>query len=159
MIILNHSIMRFHVHITSELEICMKEPWLMRNNRVIIISSIEFVLIITLFVCRYLFVMSERPVLLSLCDGFCMAGCIYIILSIIVLAVAKGALDGFFYICHIIANMFAKEKAMQGKPRYISYFDFLATVQHKNRHPKIFAIVGTISFLISLVILLLYNAL
>lgn len=153
--------MPFHVNIPLVCRIGdpMKETWLKRNIRVIIISAIELVLIIIFFVCRYLFVKSEHPVLLSLCDGFCMAGCIYIILSIFIFAASKGALDGFFYICRIIANMFAKEKTMQGKPRYISYFDFLATFQHKKSHPKVFAIVGVLSFLISLALLLLYNVL
>lgn len=136
----------------------MKESWLKHNYRIIIIVAIELALISIFFICRYLFVKSDHPILLSLCDAFCMAGCIYILVSIIVFATSKGALDGFFYFCRIVANMFAKEKAMNGKPRYISYFDYLATIQRKKTHPRLFAASGAAAFLISLVLLMVYNS-
>ena len=134
----------------------MKNIQLKRRYKIMILSAVQLAIILIVFFIRINTIYANNPVLIGLCDGFVTGGAIYLIWAVVSLAISKGGLDGLFYICRITANLLAPEKSLQGKPVYISYHDFLQTLEHRPGNAKLYALIGGISFAVSLILYLLY---
>jgi len=135
----------------------MKNVQLTYRQKVMLIIVIHLAIILGVFFVRLNTLHAEHTVLVSICDGFAIGGAMYLICAVISIATAKGGLDGVFYICRIVANLFSSEKSLQGKPLFISYYDFLKGLEHRPSNAKLYAIIGGISFAISLILYLLLN--
>ncbi len=125
----------------------------------LLIVAGEILLIGILFIARKHTVQSMHPFLLCLCDGTCAAGLLYLLLSVILWAHAKGALDGVSYIFRTFARLFASERALRGRERYISFYDYVNSIEHKPGYASVFALVGAAAFAVSVVLYLIYRTL
>ncbi len=122
-------------------------------------TVVELLLIGVFFTIRLLNTQAARPILLSLCDGFCIAGLLYLFWALLTWASDRGELDSFYYMCRIAANMLASERTMQGKPRFISYLEFRDSREPRKRNRKPIILLGGASFAVSLVLFLIYKLL
>ena len=130
----------------------MERKQISRRGKAVIMIIVQTVIVLGVFFLRLSYLRSGHPVLHSLCDGFFVGGASFLGAGLISAAAARGGLDGFFYVCRIVANMFSTEKAMQGKPRFLSYSEYQRT---QGKHPgngKLLLLIGGASFAVSAVL-------
>lgn len=136
----------------------MKEFLKRERKPLIIISAFAFGIVLILFFLRLSVVQVAHPVLLCACDALTITGLIYLIWSVVSLFISKGGLDALFYIARLAANVFASDRTLAGKPRFVSYHKFLSTIEHKPSRCKLFLFVGSISFVIGIILFLIYGS-
>ena len=136
----------------------MKKVQLSPRGKVILAVSAQLIIVFVIFMLRFASVQGRFRFLVCLCDGLFIGGGIFLIWGIVSWAISKGGLDGLFYICRIVSNLLTPERIMQGKPRYISYYDFVKTQERHPSNMKMYLIIGGSAFVISAVLYFAYNA-
>ncbi len=137
----------------------MKKRRLSRKGKIIVMLSIQAAIILAVFFLRLSSLQSKRPWLQSLCDGTFAGGTAFLGAGLISAAASKGGFDGFFYICRIAANMFAPERTMQGKPRFVSFSEYLRTQEKREYAWKPLLIIGGAAFAVSAVLYAVFTRL
>lgn len=121
-----------------------------------LIGIAAIVLFIVVFILRLMVVHAHHPVLLCICDGFSITGLVYLLISVITFAISRGTFDGLFYVFRILANLFSSEKALGGKPRFISFYDFVKSQEHRPSRAKTFLLIGAVFLVISIILFIIY---
>lgn len=137
----------------------MKKRKLSRKGKILIMLTAQAAIILAVFFLRLASLQSEHPWLQSLCDGIFAGGITFLGAGLISAAASKGGFEGFHYLCRIAANMFAPEKAMQGKPRFIPFSEFLRTQEKREFAWKPLLIIGGAAFAVSAVLYAVFTRL
>lgn len=130
----------------------MKKPRLSHRGRIILLLSVQTAIILGVFFLRLAALQSKHLWLQSLCDGLFAGGTVFLAAGLISVAASRGGLDGFFYICRIVGNMFLPERAVQGRPRFISFSEYLQSQEKREYAWKPLLIIGSASFAVSAVL-------
>ncbi len=136
----------------------MKKSGLTPRGRVVLAVCVQIALVLIVFLLRRAWGMPGRAALVALCDGFFIGGVLYLFWALISWGASRGGLDGFFYLCRIIANMLSSDALLQGRPRHISFYDFTKSREHEPSHAKLFILIGLVSIVLSAVLYVILRA-
>ncbi len=121
--------------------------------------SVQAAIILAVFFLRFSFLQSKYPWLQSMCDATFAGGIAFLGAGLISAAASKGGFEGFHYLCRIAANMFAPERTMQGRPRFIPFSEFLRTKEKREYAWKPLLIIGGAAFAVSAVLYAVFTRL